>query len=429
MDPTINHPAIPIPTKPHVRKWLIIGTTAHPKMGFTDRQIIKTLQDIKVEVFYVDPTTMAHDIPSIIADNQLDMIYWEAINGWGVWDIIKKVPCAKVNTWFDDPIMRIDSVDIAKKMSSATVPNDPQFTNKPNDQMGKTRIYCWDDYWNIRLLTDYSIDSDLVHLAANPNEYYTTDVVCESKPVFIGALHSNRKFEEMKSRLCEPFITILDSIKESLKTMDQIPSWDRIEGHYLNILSPGTQRLYRQLCETDKRMQSWYRQGIWAISKNEVRVRMLRAALKVSPISMFADTKGVNHANEGEIRSLIGDGEERLTFYDTTGISQEHLAMFYHYGWIHLQATDPQSVTQGYSYRVFQTMAAGKCLLTDLKANMSKDFEMDKVMVGYNNLEEMKEKLNNLIKNKSLSKDIGENARHDFEQNHTWEKRLDQWMI
>lgn len=415
-------------------RWLIIGTQPGPKYGFTDIQIIKAVQDQGIEVYYVNPNEMREKVPNILHNVQPHVIYWEAINGWKIWDLIKDYKCkAKINTWFDDPIMRMDFSGIGKRMMDNNVNEFGDF-NGLTDKVGHStrqnvKIFCWDDYWNQRLFMDCGmICSKLLHLAACHKDYYSANVACTNKPIFIGSLHSPRGLNTIQERLCEPFNTILNSIKEELYKMEDIPSWDKIEGHYLGILGDGERRLYQDICNSDRMMQSYFRQCIWGHSKNAVRVRMLRAALEVSPVIMFSETGQINHVKEGELRAMIGKNEHKLEFHDTTGLPQEKLAMLNHWGWVHLQATDPQSVYHGYPYRMFQTMASGKALLTDMKEYWSNDFKHEEHLIAYKGDEILKSNLNFMLKDKDGCRQIGNAARELFLRKHTWQHRIHEML-
>lgn len=390
-------------------KWLIIGTHPHKGIGFTDRQVIMAAQEDGHDIYYVRPQNVDH-LKMVLGSVKLDLIYWENVAGWRLWEHLKHLKIPMVNTWYDDPIMRMESLGIINAM-------------KDGASKG-VRIFCWDSYWIERLFRDYQIYAELTHLAANKDEFYQTNTACDDKPIFIGSLHSPVKIADEEAKLIEPFSSILEDAKNHMKIAKKMRSWDQLEFYYWNQLGTGDQRLFSELCATDRELQIRFRWCLWAHLKNEVRVRMLKAALEVSPVVMFGDVKNLEHANVHEIRAMIGDTKRDLIFRDTSGLPTSQLATINHYGWIHLQATDPQSVYEGFPYRVFQTMASGKVLLTDTKKNWSQHIAHPHQVRFYQDMDDFKNQLDGLLQSKNTCKEIGREAHQRFLDNHQWIHRV-----
>jgi hypothetical protein len=171
----------------------------------------------------------------------------------------------------------------------------------------------------------------------------------------------------------------------------------------------------------DQRALRWC---VWALLKNSFRKQVLREVLKKHPVTMYCDTKQLNHASEIEIGSVLPDVISNLTVVNTSDWSVEMLRQIPKFGDIQLQATDPQSVHSGIPYRVFQSAASGRCLLTDGKPGLNAAFSKDLEYYGYDNAKDVCESIYMMRAFSGTTKLIGEAAHQRFLKEHTWEHRL-----
>jgi hypothetical protein len=394
----------------HPRKWLILAEKKYPRVGFTDRQLLYALDEMGIAGCLVDESEYSA-LPKIILENDFELVYWECLTGWNAYHIISQLNCRKVNAWYDDPVMRMDYANKRQLFESS--------------HKKGVEFYVWDSYWVEELYRHYDINAKPIHLGALTGEYYESTLAIQNNPVFIGSLHSPKWIKQLKDRVRDPFKTIITTFENDIKNLPTVPSWNVIESHYLHAMKDGDRRIFQDISFLDPEILFAFRQAIWAVSKNEVRIRMLKAALEVSPVFMFSETKSWHHMKEEEFRRILGHQEDKLEFHDTSDMKVDRMGVLYHYGWVHLQATDPQSMREGYPYRMFQTLASGKVLLSDMKDNWQKDFNFASELVGYESMPEFKEKLNNLLKNKNLCRSIGENARKGFIDRHQWKHRIE----
>jgi spore maturation protein CgeB len=109
---------------------------------------------------------------------------------------------------------------------------------------------------------------------------------------------------------------------------------------------------------------------------------------------------------------------------DTSDFKASDLGQLYHAGVVQIQATDPQSVLGGIPYRVFQTAASGKALITDLKSELVECFEPETEILGYRSMQEFTSQLSKALKNPTHLAEIGRAAHQRFEKEHTWSHRL-----
>ena len=82
----------------------------------------------------------------------------------------------------------------------------------------------------------------------------------------------------------------------------------------------------------------------------------------------------------------------------------------------------PQSV-EGLNARTFDIPACGAFEMTDYKKNVEKHFEIDKEIVTFKNINELKSKIDFYLKNDDLRKDMAEHGKQKVLNEHTWVHR------
>lgn len=332
------------------------------------------------------------------------------------WPIIKNVHARKISLWFDEPFLRAEAHGVVDEMKDAGKRSD-------------TDIYCWDPFWSDRMLSQWGIPTKGLDLAANPMEYYTSTINLSDDAVFLGHLHSPKDIGHVVDTLNPLFKRIYLHCMDFIENNFQIPNWHSLIESSVMSMGDGDIRLYRDT-ETNQPMNLCsLRKAVWMQSKNALRVRMLKRALKVTNVTIFSEMTQLSHANEHELRGLLGYYGNKLKVFDTSGYESKKLCQLYHYGKIHLQATDPQSVYRGVPLRVFQTMASGKVLLTDTKRDWKEIFEAGKEALTYETEDQFEETLKMSLETPDTLKDIGHAARQRFLLEHTWEMRFRQMII
>jgi hypothetical protein len=358
----------------------------------------------------VSPDIIKKHIAEVIPD----VIVFQGPTGLRYLDILKECGKPLINLWFDDPLMRIGAYGLEKQMEASK---------------SIFEHYIWDGYWRRKCKAKWNVDSYPIHLAANGEQFYPTSTIFNKDDiVFIGNLHSPRSIEIMSETLPPTYVRLIKFCKRYLQNLPEescVPSWDVLIEMAYNDSLPGEQKLIALQSQRGNELRANFQWCIWAMSKNLVRIRMLKRALNVGTVRMFADTVQHSHANESETRGLLGEWSSRLNFHRTDGLNADQLAEVYHHGWIQIQATDPQSVDGGIPYRVFQTSASARPLLTDTKPELADAFDYGKEILTYDNCNDFEETLSRLSKDKSFLNDIGLSARSRFEREHTWKHRID----
>jgi len=88
----------------------------------------------------------------------------------------------------------------------------------------------------------------------------------------------------------------------------------------------------------------------------------------------------------------------------------------------------PQSI-EGLNTRTFDIPACGAFEMVDYKKNIEKHFEIDKEIVTFKNINELKSKIDFYLRNDDLRKIISENGRQRVRNEHTWVHRLNDVII
>lgn len=396
---------------------LLDGATYPGTSDFTLNQIGQELAFQGKEVGIVPLCMGGKEMPyeefkKIMDTNDPSYIIWNGAAAWRFWPILKDYNLSnRISLWYDDPFMPSEYFGVDSEISKSAM-----FTN----------IFCWDDHWCNMMQSKWGANAEPTHLAASPREYYTSDIHLTEDLVFIGNLHSYHEIERVKHSLPRIYRKVADEAEKYIKNFGIIPDWMRLINMIVNSWSDGTKTLWIDLCHRNREHLRSLRWFVWALSKNEVRIRMLKKAIKIHPVRMFCETRQLNHASIEEIQHMIGDySRKNLMIFDTSDYRSHELCQLYHYGMLHLEATDPQSVTTGIPYRVFQCAASGRPLLTDFKLGWENQFEPGKEILFYGE-ENFEETLEKTIKEKDKLHDVGKYASERFLKDHTWAKRLEQ---
>lgn len=412
------------------KSWVVLDSPhSNTGMGFTQREIIRELNSRGIEPALINLLPNGQgidpkDLRILLRRAKPDYILWIGAIGWQyIEDLMEWEQCQKINLWYDDPVMRMGAMSITHIVKKYA-PNTTQLGNIVLKKPDEVQIYIWDSYWR-DYLDQLGIRSCLTHLAVNPQDYYTADIQLSDDAVFIGSIHSPSIIEQRINALPPLFKELTRESEQAIFGKDLIPSWDRVIDDVMRSYSTGKQRIIKEIATLQPMLINNVRWLVWALSKNAARQRLLRAAQAVIPITVFTETKQLDHASTEEFKRFIGHQDERIRFVDTSAYRTSQLPHLYHYGAIHLQATDPQTVNEGLPYRMFQTAASGRTLFSDNKPGYSKMFS-EKEMLYYNHPNEIEEKLSEAIKDKDKLKEMGLNARKRAESEHTWKHRLDQ---
>ncbi len=316
--------------------------------------------------------------------------------------------------WFDDPYRPLTRWE-----------REPGFLDALRRPFIQHRV--WDGHWRTWLAERHGIASLPIHLAADPARFRPLPPPPDGKGeevVFIGTLASRTAIETRKAALSPVLSKAARQIEAAIvggplganpfalveSVLAALPSRLRDEVEALSARTPDALLALRALA--------------WHLGKNEVRRRMLRAALRAAPVTVFSGNLEQTQAGAGELASLVGEGGHPLRFVDTGRLPLADLPQLYARGCLHLQGTDPQSVAGGLPFRVFQTTACGQALLTDVKPELLECYAEGREIACYRTEEEIAPAIEKLLGDAAGRQALAEAGRQRFLAGHTWQHRV-----
>ncbi|SDU00100.1 Glycosyl transferases group 1 [Verrucomicrobium sp. GAS474] len=315
--------------------------------------------------------------------------------------------------WFDDPYRPVTRWE-----------REPGFL----DALRRPHVHhhVWDGHWRAWLAERHGIASRPIHLAADPDFYRplppegrTVDDV-----VFIGTLASRAAIEARKAALSPVLAKAARQVEAALvaapfgadpfalveAALAGLPERLRAEVEALAVRTPDALLALRALA--------------WHLGKNEVRRRMLRAALDAAPVTLFSGNLEQTQAGAGELAALVGPAPHPLHFHNTGNLPLRDLPLLYAEGRLHLQGTDPQSVLGGLPFRVFQTTACGQALLTDVKPELLACYREGTEIACYRTEAEIAPAIARWLTHAPERQALAAAGRERFLAEHTWAHRV-----
>jgi hypothetical protein len=328
----------------------------------------------------------------------------------------------KICLFYDDPVM-----------ITAKCPFDPTQLLKDSSKRKDFVYGIWDGHWRKEAQRLWNIKAHACHLSADINDYKPSEEnPLPNSNVFVGCLHSPKEINRRFDLLKHEYQLIVKEI-DSVLTADGTRGRDEVKiPHAQKLLSiAGLTNDYGNglslsLFDTATREQMDHVRWItWVLAKNAARIKLLR---RTPNLVMFSEMRQVGHANIDEIRAMLLDDQSKIPIYDTSDFSTSEIGKLCHYGKIQISITDPQSVEGGIPYRVFQTAAAGRPLLTDFTTELRQCFIPDKELYRYHGLTDYQMLLDIGFND---TKEVGAAGRERFLKEHTWAHRIadfDKWI-
>ncbi len=322
---------------------------------------------------------------------------------------IASLPVAAL--WFDDPVRPL-----------AFFKNTPRYL----DALRRPGMhhFVWDGHWRDWLRTRHAVPSYPIHLAADPKEFYPSEDGDAEGVYFVGTL---TRPSLMRAKADSLSFAVRKAAHAYLRALENAPyatePYTLLEQVVLGLpqaLSEAVKSARAEFPEQDTSLLAL----AWMAAKNETRKRALLAALAVSDIRVLSANIEGSQAQETELRAIVGETRHRVEFQDTSTLSPSELRLLYRNGLLHLQATDPQSVRGGIPFRVFQTSACGKPLLSDEKPELKEAFQEGQEMFYYSTDSEVPDRLSRLLAAPEQVRQVAQAARERFLADHTWAHRV-----
>ena len=365
---------------------------------------------------HVDPRVNLPNFVQEVAREKPEIIFVEGALGFNLPEfyldpIIQQIPVAAF--WFDDPLRSVDYRMTEKGyLEALRLPNVYHFV--------------WDGYWRKWLLELHQIRSYPIHLAADPEEFYPLPPPSEYRDytVFIGTLIHPKQIEDLKQQLHPTLHHIASMIPPRVESEAYGKSpYDLLDATVAN-LPPKMLQAYHSLKEQKPEAILHLRTFCWMLGKNEVRKRILKKTLEIAPLLIFSGNWEQTHSNEEALRSILGDSN-RLLVLDTRNLASQSLASLYAFGKLHLQATDPQSIEGGLPFRVFQTTACRRPLLTDKKPELQECYSYETELLTFDSDADFLESLEKALADSHALEKVAEQGYRRFLREHTWAHRFD----
>jgi hypothetical protein len=327
---------------------------------------------------------------------------------------VKKVP--KASLWFDD-FERAYSIHVHSNAHQAL------------SHSGNLKTYIWDGYWRKQFSQKFSTPCLPIHLAADPIYNQPGEPShfkgFDDSVIFIGNIPSLNFIEKEAEVLPQPCRRLIDYARVILS-----------EASYG--LSPYAARdeAYESLPGKSKKVVEHFREDVaknillnrlvWMLAKRETRLRILRLTAQQRQLAVLSGHSDKSFVKVDELSRDLKGVAYPVKFISTDHVAPDHLGCLYHIGGLHLQATDPQSVEGGIPFRVFETAASARPLLSDFKPELAECFKEDHEMLYYQNDQDFSDSLAKALKDSFRWKEIGEAAHKRFLKEHTWQHRFEQ---
>lgn len=145
-------------------------------------------------------------------------------------------------------------------------------------------------------------------------------------------------------------------------------------------------------------------------------------------VEMFKSLRDYNLGVFGDqwTKYFILKGQKTPSYYKGRA-SGETVNKIYLSSKIVLNIHHPHSI-EGLNTRTFDIPACGAFEMVDYKKNVEKHFELDKEIVAFKNINELKSKIDFYLKNADLRKTISECGKQRVLDEHTWVHRADYLM-
>ncbi len=325
---------------------------------------------------------------------------------------VRNIP--KVSLWFDD-YMRTFALPLCPEKHQRLV------------KECSLKTYVWDGFWRKKFQERFNIFSYPIHLGADEIECFPSEPThfkgFEDSLIFVGNTPSFDSIKKEASLMPLPCSQIILLTQEIIarSPYGRLP-YEAYDEAFHSLSAKGKTAVTH--FRRDIAQNILINRLVWMLGKREVRIRILRLAAQQRQVVILSGHSDKFFADAAEFGRDIGQSRHPLKFINTAHVKLDELGCLYHIGGLHLQATDPQSVEGGIPFRVFETSASGRPLLSDFKPELGDCFKSDLEMLYYQNDQDFSDKLQEALKNPARLKEIGEAACQRFLKEHTWTHRF-----
>jgi glycosyltransferase involved in cell wall biosynthesis len=291
------------------------------------------------------------------------------------------------------------------------------------------KTYVWDGYWRKQFQENFSIKTHPIHLAAD-NVYHhpgepTHFKGFDDSVIFIGNIPSLQYIQEEAKVFPQPCQQLLTTTQEILSksSYGRMP-YDAMAEAYES-LSPKSKTTIDHF-KQDVAKRILLNRLAWMLAKRETRVRILRLAAQQRQLVVLSGHSDKSFVEVDELSRDLQSTRHQVKFIKTDHVPLDQIGCLYHIGGLHIQATDPQSVEGGIPFRVFETAASARPLLSDFKPELAECFEPDREILCFQNDQDFSEKLSSALKDQKRLQEIAKAGYERFLKEHTWKHRFEQ---
>lgn len=303
-------------------------------------------------------------------------------------------------------------------------------------------FFIWDHHWKKEMQQQLGVPCFSTHLSAE-TEYFSPgkkDLIPDIQHcvVFLGNLPSHNLLKEV-------FETLPSSHKKIARAVEN----EFRNGPYGLNPFDALQREIRRAAEDDRANFSnafiaymnsvpdlnkpfaphiQLRRYAWLTGKRETRLRALRIVARIAPLAILSNSKTPDNMGKDEFEAELKKNSSQLCFVDTSQANYYQLGHLYASGLVHFQSTDPQSVSGGIPYRVFQSAACGVPLISDTKPELAESFKADEEMLFYKDENNLGSIVESSLRDPKSLREIGSAAYKRFCQDHTWLHRVENML-
>jgi hypothetical protein len=327
---------------------------------------------------------------------------------------IKDIP--KASLWFDD-YERAYAIHVHSEAHQSL------------SQSGNLKTYIWDGYWRKQFSQKFSVPCSPIHLAADPIYNQPGEPThfkgFDDSVIFIGNVPSLNFIEKETEILPQPCRRLIEYARVILS-----------EAPYGTSPYSARDEAFESLPTKSKKVVEHFREDIaknillnrlvWMLAKRETRIRILRLAAQQRQLVVLSGHSDKSFVKVDELSRDLKGVTRPVKFISTDHVEPDHLGCLYHIGGLHLQATDPQSIEGGIPFRVFETAASARPLLSDFKPELAGCFQEDREMLYYQNDQDFSDCLAAAFKESARWTEIGRAAHERFLKEHTWQHRFEQ---
>ncbi len=291
---------------------------------------------------------------------------------------------------------------------------------------GQVQVCLWDGWWRDRWRDHTNHTASAVHLAADPADFVPAAQPfvsgLEASAVMVGTVPSLASLQQDEQGIPTVLHPLL---REAARVMEQAP-WP-IRAYDIFQLSlgaaPAKIRIAAERWMQLPQSAALVHRQVWRLGKRAARVRGLRAVAGVMPVALLSGHGTESYAGGDEIRAELPPGTH-FVYQDTRSVGRGAWSGLFTAGAFQLQITDPQSIESGVPYRVFETAACGRPLLTDTRPGLPELFPGGGHLYCASDEEDLAARSLALA---ALSdeerQEVGGAGRQLFLESHTWEKR------